>query len=88
MGWFWTWQVFKLRRSIEGAKALEILLLRRQLAIYEQGCAPHLPRGEKLILLVLATKLKIATGRTIQAIEICFGDGQYSQKINQSAFDW
>jgi putative transposase len=49
---------------------LEILLLRRQLAIYErrQERAPHLSRGEKLTLVVLATKLKAQTGRTVKAM--------------------
>jgi putative transposase len=41
---------------------------KHQLAIYErkQERAPHLSRGEKLTLVVLATKLKARTGRTIQ----------------------
>jgi hypothetical protein len=54
----------------ESAKDLEILLLRRQLAIYErkQDRAPHLSRGEKLTLVVLATKLKARTGRTIKTM--------------------
>lgn len=54
----------------ERAKDLEILLLRRQLAIYErkQDRAPRLSRGEKLMLVVLATKLKTRTGRTIKAM--------------------
>jgi transposase len=49
---------------------LEILLLRRQLAIYErrQERVPHLSRGEKLTLVVLATKLKARAGRTIQTM--------------------
>ena len=54
----------------ESEKDLEILLLRRQLAIYErkQERAPRLSRGEKLTLVVLATKLKAKTGRTIKAM--------------------
>jgi hypothetical protein len=45
-------------------------LLRHQLAIYErkQGRAPHLSRGEKLMLIVLASRLKARTGRTIKVM--------------------
>jgi putative transposase len=77
MVWFWVWQVVStlielvnLGRRSDSEKDLEILLLRRQLAIYErkQARAPHLSRGEKLTLVVLAIKLKAATGRTIQAM--------------------
>lgn len=59
MVWFCVWQVvsslvelIRLGRRSESAKDLEILLLRRQLAIYErrQERAPHLSRGEKLML--------------------------------------
>jgi putative transposase len=54
----------------ESEKDLEILLLGRQLAIYErqQDRAPYLSRGEKLTWGGLATKLKAKTGRTIQAM--------------------
>lgn len=54
----------------ENDKDLEILLLRRQLAIYErrQQRSPHLSRGEKLTLVVLATKLKAQTGHTVKAM--------------------
>jgi putative transposase len=77
MRWFWVWQVVstliklvRLGRRSESDKDLEILLLRRQLAIYErkQTQVPHLSRGEKLTLVVLATKLKARTGRTIKAM--------------------
>ncbi len=77
MFWFCVWQVvsalmefIRLGRRSECDKDLEILLLRRQLAIYErkQSRAPHLSRGEKLMLIVLATKLKARTGRTIKAM--------------------
>lgn len=77
MLWFWVWQVvstlvelMRLSRRSESDKDLEILLLRRQLAIYErrQERAPRLSRGEKLTLVVLATKLKTRTGRTIKAM--------------------
>ncbi len=77
MLWFWVWQVVstlielvRLGCKSESDKDLEILLLRRQLAIYErrQERAPHLSRGEKLKLVVLATKLKARTGRTIQTM--------------------
>jgi putative transposase len=54
----------------ESEKDLEILLLCRQLAIYErrQKRSPRLSRGEKLTLVVLGTKLKARTGRTIKAM--------------------
>jgi putative transposase len=77
MLWFCVWQVvstlidlIRLGQRSESDKDLEILLLRRQLAIYDrkQGRAPHLSRGEKLTLVVLATKLKDKTGRTIKAM--------------------
>lgn len=77
MLWFCVWQIIstlmefiRLGRKSESDKDLEILLLRHQLAIYErrQGRAPHLSRGEKLILIVLATRLKARTGRTIKAM--------------------
>jgi len=49
-------------------KDLEILLLRRQIAIYErkQIKAVRLSRSEKLTLVVLAVRLKAKTGRTIR----------------------
>ena len=77
MVWFCMWQVVStlfelvsLRRKTESDKDLEILLLRRQLAIYErrQRRAPHLSRGAKLRLVVIATKLETKTGRTIKAM--------------------
>jgi transposase len=77
MIWFMVLQVVstlvelvRLGRQSESDKDLEILLLRRQLAIYErrQERAPRLARGEKLVLVVLATKLKAKTGRTIKAM--------------------
>jgi putative transposase len=77
MVWFCIWQVvstlvelIRLGRRSESAKDLEILLLRRQLAIYErrQARAPHLSRGEKLTLVVLAIKLKAKTGRTVKSM--------------------
>jgi putative transposase len=77
MFWFCVWQVvstlvelIRLGRRSESAKDFEILLLRRQLAIYErrQERAPQLCRGEKLTLIVLGTKLKAQTGRTIKAM--------------------
>ena len=77
MRWFWVWQIVSMVIELvrlgcrsESDKDLEILLLRRQLAIYErkQERAPHLSRGEKLTLVVLATKLKGKTGRTIKAM--------------------
>jgi putative transposase len=77
MFWFCVWQVvstlielIRLGRRSESDKDFEILLLRRQLAIYErrQEQAPHLSRGEKLTLIVLGAKLKEQTGRTIKAM--------------------
>ncbi|WP_162909905.1 helix-turn-helix domain-containing protein [Aggregatilinea lenta] len=77
MVWFCVWQVvstwfelISLGRKTASDKDLEILLLRRQLAIYErkQERAPHLSRDEKLTLVVLATKLKTRTGRTLKAM--------------------
>jgi putative transposase len=77
MFWFCVWQVvstlielIRLGRRSESDKDLEILLLRRQLANYErrQERSPHLSRGEKLTLIVLGTKLKEQTGRTIKAM--------------------
>ena len=77
MLWFCVWQIIstwmgfiRLGRRLESDKDLEILLLRHQLAIYErkQGRAPHLSRGEKLMLIVLSTRLKARTGRTIKAM--------------------
>ena len=77
MIWFMVLQVvstlvelIRLGRKSESEKNLEILLLRKQLAIYErkQERAPHLSRGEKLTLVVLAMELKAQTGRTIKAL--------------------
>jgi putative transposase len=77
MFWFCVWQVvstlielIRLGRRSESDKDFEILLLRRQLAIYErrQERAPHLSRGEKLTLVVLGSKLKEQTDRTIKAM--------------------
>jgi hypothetical protein len=63
-------ELVRLGRQSESERDLEILLLRRQRAIYERkrDRAPHLSRGEKLMLVVLATKLKTRTGRTIKAM--------------------
>jgi hypothetical protein len=75
MIWFMVFQVVstlvelvRLGCRAESEKDLEILLLRRQLAIYErkQDRAPRLSRSEKLTLVALATKLKAKTGRTIK----------------------
>ncbi|WP_162909908.1 hypothetical protein [Aggregatilinea lenta] len=79
MVWFCVWQVVstlfelvRLGRKTASDKDLEILLLRRQLAIYErrQGRAPRLSRGEKLTLMILAIKLKARTGRTGKAMGV------------------
>ena len=63
-------ELIRLGRRSESAKDLEILLLRHQLAIYErkQERAPHLSRGEKLMLVVLATRLKDKRNRTIKGM--------------------
>lgn len=77
MIWFMVFQVIatlvelvRLGRRSESEKDLEILLLRRQLAIYERKQAQpmRLSRSEKVTLVVLATKLKAQTGRTIKAM--------------------
>ena len=77
MIWFMVFQVVstlielvRLGRQSESEKDLEILLLRRQLAIYErrQERAPRLTRSEKLPLVVLGIRLKNRTGRTIKAM--------------------
>jgi putative transposase len=77
MLWFMVLQVvstlvelIQLRRTSARDKELEILLLRRQLAIYERKhCQPmRLTRGEKLTLVVLAVRLKATTGRTIKQL--------------------
>jgi putative transposase len=77
MFWFMVMQVVstlielvRLGCQSENDKDLEILLLRRQLAIYErrQKQAPRLSRSEKLPLVVLGTKLRTRTGRTIKAM--------------------
>ena len=76
MIWFMVMQVIStlvelviLGCKAESEKDLEILLLRRQLAIYERRSdrAPRLSRSEKLPLVVLGAKLKASTGRTIKA---------------------
>jgi putative transposase len=77
MVWFMVFQVVSILVEVvrlgyqsEGEKDLEILLLRRQLAIYErrQIRAPRLSRREKLLLIVLGIKLKTRTKRTIKAM--------------------
>jgi hypothetical protein len=74
MIWFMVLQVVatlvelvRLGCRSESEKNLEILLLLRQLVIYErkQSQPMQLSRGEKLTLVVLGTKLKAKTGRTI-----------------------
>ena len=77
MVWFMVLQIvsrlvelIQLRCTSAGDKELEILLLRRQLAIYErkQRQPMRLTRGEKLTLVVLAVRLKATTGRTIKQL--------------------
>src|SRR5579859_7943649 len=62
---FSTWlQTIWLRRTADQAKDLEILLLRRQLAILaRQNTGPQrLSRADKLTLVVLTTRLKAISG--------------------------
>ena len=63
-------ELLQFRRTSVSDKELEILLLRRQLAIYErkQRQPMRLTRGEKLTLVVLAVHLKASTGRTIKQL--------------------
>jgi putative transposase len=63
-------ELMQLRRTSASDKELEILLLRRQLAIYErkQRQPMRLTRGEKLTLVVLAVHLKATTGRTVKQL--------------------
>jgi hypothetical protein len=60
----------RLGRQSESEKDLEILLLRRQLAIFErkQKLPMRLSRSEKVMLVALASRLKAKTGRTIKAM--------------------
>jgi urease gamma subunit len=62
--------LIQLRRTAASDKELEILLLRRQLAIYERKHRQpmRLTRREKLTLVVLAVRLKATTGRTIKEL--------------------
>jgi putative transposase len=78
MVWFVVMEIFstllewvKLGRRSESEKTLEILLLRRQLAIVERTLdKPIQPsRGEKLTLAVLTAKLKARTGRTAKELD-------------------
>src|SRR5579871_6536453 len=57
-------QIVLLRRQIEPDKDLEILLLRRQLAILERHHASRVPisRADKLTLTVLVTQLRSTCG--------------------------
>jgi hypothetical protein len=71
MAWFVLLHLFSilfewtcLGRGSEREKDLEILLLRRQLAILERQVQqpPRLSRVEKLTLAIMTVKLKAATG--------------------------
>jgi putative transposase len=77
MVWFAVMQVFSilldwlsLVRRTEQDKDLEILLLRRQLAILERKLDKPLrvSRAEKLPLVVLTTRLKATTNRTTRQL--------------------
>jgi putative transposase len=92
MVWWMVLQVFttllemmQLGRKSESKKDLEILLLRRQLAIYErkETKAPRLTKGEKLTLVVLAGQLKTKSGQTIRQM------GKYIRIVKpQTLFRW
>jgi putative transposase len=73
MGWFVIRQILSvllelivLRGQSDTNKDLEILLLRRQLALAERKLDKPLwvSRAEKLSLAVLAMRLKVSTGQT------------------------
>ena len=77
MRWFILAQFFStllelvlLRQQTDFAKDLEILLLRRQLAIVERKLDKPLrvSRAEKLTLAMLAVKLKSTTGQTVKQL--------------------
>ncbi len=63
-------ELIQFRRTSASDKELEILLLRRQLAIDERKHRQpmRLTRGEKLTLVALAVRLKARTGRTIKQL--------------------
>ena len=78
MGWFVVSQIFSvllelimLSSQSQKNKDLEILLLRRQLAMMERKLDKSLrvSRAEKVTLAVLATKLKARTGRTAREMK-------------------
>src|SRR6266542_2067148 len=57
------------RRQADGAKDLEILLLRHQLRVLQRRRPrPHLSRWERLTLALLATKLRHLTGDARQRL--------------------
>ncbi len=77
MGWFILSQIFStiveivfLSSQSDQAKDLEILLLRRQLAMLKRKLDKPLrvSRAEKLTLAVLAVKLKTSTGQTARQL--------------------
>src|SRR5688572_16808939 len=92
MIWFMVMQIVStlveamgLKWKSEQAKDLEILLLRRQLAILERRLEKpvRLSRGEKLLLVVLAVKLKAKTGSTMKAL------GDWIRLVQpQTVFKW
>ena len=78
MSWFILAQFFStlielalLRHHTDRAKDLQILLLRRQLAIVERKLDKPLKvsRAEKLTLALLAFKLKLVTGQTVKQLD-------------------
>lgn len=68
----------QLGRTSTSEQELGILLLRRQLAIHDRRHRqPHgLKGGGKLTLVVLAVRLKAATGRTIKQMGDVIGFGR------------
>jgi hypothetical protein len=78
MGWFVVSQVFSvlieliiLSSQSDANKDLEILLLRRQLALVarKQDKPVRVSRGERMPIAVLAMKLKTSTGQTARQMK-------------------
>jgi len=63
-------ELFRIARLSEDDKALEILVLRKQLAMAEaQLDKPvRLPRAERLTLAVITAQLKTTTGRSLREL--------------------
>jgi hypothetical protein len=76
-------ELIQLRRTSASDKELEILLLRRQLAIYErkQRQPMRLTRGEKLTLVLLAVRLK---ARIVKKLHLREKDAEMSMSTRQA----